>query len=186
MTRLTIDARGVFVIAVTPFHPDGRIDMESCDRMVDFYLGAGATGLTVLGMMGEAPKLTIEEPRDVVSRILARVAGHVPVVVGMSAPGFAQIDALTRMVMDRGAAGVMVAPPGSLRTDDQIYNYYVQVPKCWARCRSCCRIFRSPPACRSPRLSSPASPTTCPPASVSSMRIGRGWKRSARCARRVY
>lgn len=127
MTRLTSDAAGVYVIAVTPFHPDGRIDMESCDRMVDFYLDAGATGLTVLGMMGEAPKLTIEESRDVVARILARVNGRVPVVVGVSAPGFAQIDTLTRIVMDLGAAGVMVAPPGSLRTDDQIVTYYQQV-----------------------------------------------------------
>ncbi len=127
MTQLTADARGVFVIAVTPFHPDGRIDMDSCDSMVDFYLQTGATGLTVLGMMGEAPKLTVEESRDVVARILARVAGRVPVVVGVSAPGFAQIETLTRMVMDMGAAGVMVAPPSSLRTDDQIMTYYRQV-----------------------------------------------------------
>lgn len=127
MTRLTTSAAGVFVIAVTPFHPDGRIDMESCDRMVDFYLDAGATGLTVLGMMGEAPKLTIEESRDVVARILARVNGRVPVVVGVSAAGFAQIGGLTQMVMDLGAAGVMIAPPGALRTDDQIVTYYTQV-----------------------------------------------------------
>lgn len=127
MTRLTTSAAGVFVIAVTPFHPDGRIDMESCDRMVDFYLDAGATGLTVLGMMGEAPKLTVEESRDVVARILARVKGRVPVVVGVSAPGFAQIGGLTQMVMDLGAAGVMIAPPSALRTDDQIVTYYTQV-----------------------------------------------------------
>lgn len=127
MTRLTTKAAGVYVIAVTPFHPDGRIDMESCDRMVDFYLEAGATGLTVLGMMGEAPKLTVDESRDIVARILGRVNGRVPVVVGVSAPGFAQIDTLTRMVMDLGAAGVMVAPPSSLRTDDQIVTYYRQI-----------------------------------------------------------
>ncbi len=127
MTRLAADAAGVFVIAVTPFHPDGRIDMESCDRMVDFYLEAGATGLTVLGMMGEAPKLTVGESRDVVARILKRVDGRVPVVVGVSAPGFAQIGALTGMVMDLGAGAVMVAPPGALRTDDQIATYFAQV-----------------------------------------------------------
>ena len=127
MNKLTSDASGVYVITVTPFKPDGSIDMDSCDRMVDFYLEVGATGLTVLGMMGEAPKLTIEESRDVVARILDRVDGRVPVVVGVSAPGFAQIKALTDMVMDLGAAGVMVAPPGNLRTDDQIVTYYKQV-----------------------------------------------------------
>ncbi len=126
MTRLTEDAKGVYVIAVTPFLADGSVDDASTDRMVDFYLDAGATGLTVLGIMGEAPKLTIEESRHVVQRILARVAGRVPVVVGVSAPGFAQMQALTRMVMDDGAAAVMIAPPGSLRTDDQIVAYYRQ------------------------------------------------------------
>lgn len=126
MTRLTEDAKGVYVIAVTPFLADGSVDDASTDRMVDFYLDAGATGLTVLGIMGEAPKLTIEESRHVVRRILARVAGRVPVVVGVSAPGFAQMQALSRMVMDDGAAAVMIAPPGSLRTDDQIVAYYRQ------------------------------------------------------------
>ncbi len=127
MTKLTEAAKGVYVIAVTPFHDDGAIDMESCDRMVDFYLDAGATGLTVLGMMGEAPKLTVEESHAVVRRILTRVNGRVPVVAGVSAPGFAQVETLSKMVMDDGASGVMIAPPGALRTDDQIFNYYSQV-----------------------------------------------------------
>ena len=126
MARLTEAASGVYVIAVTPFRANGEIDLESTDRMVDFYLEAGATGLTVLGMMGEAPKLTVEESGLVVQRILARVAGRVPVVVGVSAPGFAQVQTLTARVMDDGAAGVMIAPPGSLRTDDQIVSYYEQ------------------------------------------------------------
>ena len=126
MTRLSETAQGVYVIAVTPFHADGALDLDSTDRMVDFYLSAGATGLTVLGMMGESQKLTIEESQLIVRRILQRVAGSVPVVVGVSAPGFAQMAALTEMVMDDGAAGVMIAPPSVLRTDDQIVAYYHQ------------------------------------------------------------
>ena len=54
---------GVFVITVTPFREDGALDLESTDRVVDFYLEKGADGLTVLGVMGEAPKLTAEESR---------------------------------------------------------------------------------------------------------------------------
>lgn len=126
MTRLNETAQGVYVIAVTPFHVDGTLDLASTDRMVDFYLETGATGLTVLGMMGESQKLTIEESQLIVRRILQRVAGRVPVVVGVSAPGFAQMSALTQMVMDDGAAGVMIAPPSALRTDDQIVTYYQQ------------------------------------------------------------
>ena len=115
-------ATGVFTIAVTPFLPDGELDLQSVDRMVDFYLEKGATGLTVLGMMGEAGKLSAAEALLVVQRVTARTS--VPVVVGVSAPGFAAMAGLASDSMNAGAAGVMVAPPSSLKTDDQIINYY--------------------------------------------------------------
>lgn len=125
MPLLTEITRGVFVISVTPFFPDGAIDWESIDR-VDFYREKGADGLTILGMMGEAPKLTQNESSEITRRIIAR-APDLPVVVGVSAPGLAAVRELAMAVMDMGAAGVMVAPPGSLRTDPQIHGYYGQV-----------------------------------------------------------
>lgn len=127
MKKLDASARGVYVIAVTPFSEDGALDLASTDRMVDFYLDCGATGLTVLGIMGEATKLTAEESRTFVQQVLKRVAGRVPVVVGASAPGFAPMRELTEGVMALGAAGVMVAPPSTVRTDDQITAYFDMV-----------------------------------------------------------
>ncbi|MGN6096951.1 MAG: dihydrodipicolinate synthase family protein [Bosea sp. (in: a-proteobacteria)] len=127
MALLDETAKGVYVIAVTPFTETGALDLDSTDRMVDFYLEKGATGLTVLGMMGEAPKLTAEESRVFVRRVLKRVDGRVPVVAGVSAAGFAAMAELSENVMGDGAAGVMVAPPSNLRTDDQIVSYYAMV-----------------------------------------------------------
>ena len=63
MKKLDASATGVYLIAVTPFCDDGSLDLASTDRMVDFYLGCGVTGLTILGIMGEANKLTAEESR---------------------------------------------------------------------------------------------------------------------------
>jgi 4-hydroxy-tetrahydrodipicolinate synthase len=54
-------AAGVYTIAATPFLPDGRIDTASIDRVTDFYLQCGVTGITALGVMGEAPKLAHAE-----------------------------------------------------------------------------------------------------------------------------
>jgi len=124
---LDTNAKGVYLIAVTPFTDSGALDLASTDRMVDFCLEKGVTGLTVLGIMGEAPKLTMEESRTFVKQVLARVAGRVPVVVGASAPGFAPMRELTQSVMELGAAGVMVAPPSTVRTDDQISAYFDMV-----------------------------------------------------------
>jgi 4-hydroxy-tetrahydrodipicolinate synthase len=127
MARLDETARGVYLIAVTPFTDNGALDLESTDRMVDFYLERGATGLTLLGIMGEAPKLTTDEARTFVARVLARVRGRVPVVVGVSSPGLAAMKELAAGVMDLGASGVMVAPAGGLRSDEQIINYFENV-----------------------------------------------------------
>lgn len=122
--RLDETAQGVYPIAVTPFHPDGRVDTASVDRMTDFYVECGATGLTILGIMGEAPKLDMEEALGITRQVVNRT--QVPVIVGVSAPGFAAMRQLARGAMDLGAAGVMIAPPPSLRTDDQIVTYYAQ------------------------------------------------------------
>ena len=127
MKKLDASATGVYLITVTPFTDSGALDLVSTDRMIDFCLDKGVTGLTVLGIMGEATKLTAEESRVFVKQVLTRVAGRVPVVVGASAPGFAPMRELTDSVMTLGAAGVMVAPPSSVRTDDQIVAYFDMV-----------------------------------------------------------
>ena len=127
MKTLYATAKGVYLITVTPFTDSGDLDLPSTDRMVDFCLEAGVTGLTVLGIMGEATKLTAEESRIFVKQVLARVAGRVPVVVGASAAGFAPMKELTQSVMDLGASGVMVAPPPTVKTDDQIVSYFDMV-----------------------------------------------------------
>ena len=127
MNTFNETAEGVYLITVTPFKDNGELDLPSTDRMVDFCLDRGVTGLTILGIMGEATKLTAEESRQFVRQVLARVQGKVPVVVGASAAGFAPMSELTKSVMDMGAAGVMVAPPSSVRTDDQICSYFDMV-----------------------------------------------------------
>jgi 4-hydroxy-tetrahydrodipicolinate synthase len=122
--KLDSNAQGVYVIAPTPFHADGRVDEWSIDHMTDFFLKAGVSGMTVLGQLGEAPKMEHKESVDIVQRVIKRA--NVPVVVGVSAPGFAAMRALTQDAMAAGAAGVMIAPPNTLRTDDSIVQYYKQ------------------------------------------------------------
>lgn len=125
--RLSADSRGVFVISATPFHDDGSLDLASLDRALDFYLDAGVHGITLLGMMGEAHKLTAEESLTVVTRGLARIGGRVPVVVGVSGGSLVAMRHLAHEAMAHGASGAMVAPPYGLRTDDAIVGYMGQV-----------------------------------------------------------
>lgn len=108
--KLTADAKGLYVIAATPFHDDGRIDLESIDSLVDFYLACGVQGMTILGVMGEFQKLSESETLEVSQRFLKRTASRVPIIVGVSNPGTFQLVKTARAVMEMGAAGVMAMP----------------------------------------------------------------------------
>ena len=126
MSLLNESAKGVYIISVTPFTTEGELDLKSTDRLVDFYLRSGVSGITLLGMMGEAPKLTAAESLRFTKHVIRRVAGAVPIVVGVSSPGFAAMGELARSVVDSGAGGVMVAPPPVVRTDAQAIEYFEQ------------------------------------------------------------
>jgi 4-hydroxy-tetrahydrodipicolinate synthase len=121
------DTRGVYIISATPFDDDGALDLESTDRLMDFYLGHGVSGMTVLGIMGEAPKLAPDEALAFLDRVFARVAGRVPVIVGVSAGGFEVMRRLAHAAMEKGAAGVMVAPPAGTNTEAKLIAYYAGV-----------------------------------------------------------
>lgn len=123
---LTEKARGVYIISATPFVEDGTIDLASAERLVEFYIGHGVTGITILGMMGEAPKLSSDEAETFLAHMMTRIADRVPVVVGVSNSGLDNLRRLSHSAMDKGAAGVMIAPPGGLSTDEKLYNYYAQ------------------------------------------------------------
>ena len=124
--KLNEQAKGVYIIAATPFTDEGAVDLESVDSLTDFYLGCGVHGFTLLGMMGEAHKLTADESISVVNRVIGRAQGR-QVIVGVSHAGLENVRRLSHEAMMAGAAGVMVAPPPGLKGDEGLYNYYAQV-----------------------------------------------------------
>ena len=125
--KLDENANGVYIISATPFTETGALDLESTDKLADFYIEKGVTGITVLGMMGEAQKMALEESEQFLLRMLKRVGDAVPIVVGVSDPGISNLIRLSKFSMDNGAAGVMVAPLAGLGTEQKVYKYFTQV-----------------------------------------------------------
>jgi 4-hydroxy-tetrahydrodipicolinate synthase len=74
--KLSEQAKGVYIIAATPFTDDGALDLQRIDTLTEFYLGCGVHGFTLLGMMGEAHKLTPQESLSVVNRVIGAGAGR--------------------------------------------------------------------------------------------------------------
>jgi 4-hydroxy-tetrahydrodipicolinate synthase len=122
-----IDWSGVYHILATPFLDDGALDVEGVPRLVDAVLATGVSGLTILGIAGEAHRLTDEERRRMVDAVVKEVRGRVPIAVGVSASGTHLACSFAVMAREHGADAVMVAPPAGARNLDAVAEYYQAV-----------------------------------------------------------
>ena len=102
---------GIFNILATPFSADYAVDYESLRRLTRFQMDVGAQGLTILGVMGEAAKLSVDERRAVMDTVVETVNGAIPIVVGASHSDLDTCIALSQAAFAAGADGVMIAPP---------------------------------------------------------------------------
>lgn len=121
------DLQGVLPITLTPFTDDGDVDEASIATLVEDYLGAGAHGLTILGIMGEAAKLLDDERERVLRRYVEATAGRVPVVAGVSARATRMALDYARRAEDAGAAAVMLAPPDNTKNLDLVFEHFRRV-----------------------------------------------------------
>ena len=115
---------GIFHILATPFREDGALDTAGLPRLVESVLATGVAGFTILGIAGEAHRLTDEERRRVVETVAKEVRGRVPVVVGVGASGTHLAATFARTARAHGADALMVAPPTGLKNLDAVSEYY--------------------------------------------------------------
>ena len=118
--------RGVLPILPTPFTGAGAVDERSLRRIIDFELDVGVHGISILGFMGEAHRLSNGERRQVVQTVVDQAGGTFPTWVGVLAFGAAGAIEQAREAQELGAEGVFVAPIG-VQNDQVIFDYYASV-----------------------------------------------------------
>lgn len=120
--------KGIFNILATPFDAELNVDVVSLKKLITFQMDKGAYGLTILGVLGEAAKLSVDERRLVMDTVMETVGGRIPVVVGTSHQDLATCIALSESAFSAGADGVMIAPPRMENpTDDKVLALYKSI-----------------------------------------------------------
>lgn len=118
---------GVHSVIVTPFAADESLDEAALHSVVDYYVGSGLAGILVLGVLGEADRLTDAE-RERVQRIaIEHVRGRVQVTVGISHPATVVAAERARSAERVGASAVMVAPPGGSAAGPALREHFRRV-----------------------------------------------------------
>jgi 4-hydroxy-tetrahydrodipicolinate synthase len=119
---------GVIPILVTPFRDDESLDPESWARLLEFMVGLGVDGVTILGVLGESNRLSDHEREALIRHAVSIVNGRVPIIVGTSYTGTRAAVNLARTAQDLGADAVMVAPAREpVPNDDRILEMYQQI-----------------------------------------------------------
>lgn len=117
---------GVYTIMPTPFGTDGSLDLESLATLTDFLVQLGVDGLVVLGVMGEAPKLSQREQDEVIRETVKAAKGRVPVFAGSGAEGTDLAVEKSLNALSLGASGLLIAPP-PVQNDAVIFEYYRRI-----------------------------------------------------------
>jgi 4-hydroxy-tetrahydrodipicolinate synthase len=117
--------QGSIVALVTPMRYGGELDFESLDRLVDFHLAEGTDGIVAVGTTGESSTLDEGEHCEIIRRVIAKVAGRIPVIAGTGANSTAEAISLTRKARDLGAdACLLVTPYYNKPTQEGLYRHY--------------------------------------------------------------
>lgn len=122
----TLDFSGVFVVMLTPFDTAGRVDLDSVDRLVDFYCDAGVDGLFPCGSAGEALHLDLSQKAALITRVAERAAGRVQVAPGAIAANARDALAIAKVAREAGCDGIVAPPPVYYRFEPAYLRQYFQ------------------------------------------------------------
>jgi 4-hydroxy-2-oxoglutarate aldolase len=120
---------GIFPPLVTPFHPDGALDLASFESNLESYAAEDLAGYLVLGSNGEAASLDEDEKLSLV-RAARRHAAERTLLVGTGLESTRATIAFTRKVADAGADAALVLTPHyykSQMTADALRCHYEAV-----------------------------------------------------------
>ncbi len=109
---------------VTPMR-DGGVDFDALARLIEYQMENGVAAIIPCGTTGEAPTLSGEEKKRVISFTIRRVDGRIPVIAGCGSPSTEYAAEYAADAEKAGADGVLVVTPYYNKATDQgIYFHY--------------------------------------------------------------
>jgi 4-hydroxy-tetrahydrodipicolinate synthase len=120
--------KGIYTAIVTPFTEADEFDDPTFRRLIDFQIGAGVTGLLVIGGSGEFVSLTPSERQRAIDVAIDQAADRIPIIVGALAPGTREVQETVRYAANAGASAVLVLPSYYIKTSAAgIHEHFARV-----------------------------------------------------------
>jgi 4-hydroxy-tetrahydrodipicolinate synthase len=116
--------RGTYTAIITPFR-DGRIDVPAFQKLVEYQITGGVTGIVPVGTTGESPTLDMDEHKEVIRLAVEFAAGRVEVVAGTGANSTKEAIELTQAAEAMGATGTLqVCPYYNKPSQEGVFQHF--------------------------------------------------------------
>ena len=105
------EIRGVLTAMVTPFEPDGAVDIDATRRLARRLVDGGSHGLVIAGTTGESATLSDDEKVRLFDAVMQEVGDDATVIAGTGSPDTRHAVSQTRKARDVGAHAVLSVTP---------------------------------------------------------------------------
>ena len=117
--------KGSIVAIVTPMHPDGSLDFEGLNRLIDWHIAEGTDSIVIAGTTGESATVSVEEHCALIKATVAHAKGRIPIIAGAGANSTAEAIRLTRFAKEAGAdATLQVVPYYNRPTQEGMFQHF--------------------------------------------------------------
>jgi 4-hydroxy-tetrahydrodipicolinate synthase len=119
---------GSLVAIVTPMHEDGRLDLESFKRLIDWHVAEGTDGIVVVGTTGESPTVDFDEHKALIRLAVEHAKGRIPIIAGTGGNSTTEAIELTESAKHAGATACLsVVPYYNKPTQEGMYRHFSTV-----------------------------------------------------------
>lgn len=116
---------GSIVAVVTPMTPEGALDFEALDALLEWHVASGTDAIVAVGTTGESPTLDVDEHLGVIAHVVKVIAGRMPVIAGTGANSTSEAIEWTVAAREVGAdAALLVTPYYNKPSQRGLYAHY--------------------------------------------------------------
>jgi 4-hydroxy-tetrahydrodipicolinate synthase len=119
---------GSLVAIVTPMHEDGRLDLGTFRKLIDWHVEEGTDGIVVVGTTGESPTVNFDEHKELIRLAVQHARGRIPIIAGTGGNSTAEAIELTESAKKAGATACLsVVPYYNKPTQEGLYLHFRKI-----------------------------------------------------------
>ena len=119
---------GSITALVTPMNEKGELDYESLEKLINFQIDSGISGLVAVGTTGESATIDFEDHLSLIEFFVKISNGRVSIIAGTGANSTEEALHLTKEAKSLGAdAALLVSPYYNKPPQEGIYRHHAKI-----------------------------------------------------------